>query len=85
MLALKVMWFRDWNVNRRLYMPVLIGAVVQLVVMVRSGRATEYEGVAPFGDFVETITQVLTFGATDATGYLAVAVFWCVLLVGVWR
>ena len=84
-LALKVMWFRDWNVNRRLYMPVLIGAVVQLVVMVRSGRATEYEGVAPFGDFVETITQVLTFGATDATGYLAVAVFWCVLLVGVWR
>lgn len=84
-LGLKVMWFRDWNANKRLYLPVLIGAVVQLVYMVRSGRATEYDGVAPLGDFVETIVQVLTFGATDAGGYLAVAAFWGILLVGVWR
>jgi hypothetical protein len=82
---LKVLWFRDWNEHRRLYVPVLIGAVVQLVFMVNSGRATEYEGVAPLGDFFETVAQVLTFGATHAQGYLAVAVFWGILLMGVWK
>jgi hypothetical protein len=34
---------------------------------------------------IETIAQVLTFGATNAQGYLAVAVFWGILLMGVWR
>ena len=36
-LALKAMWFRDWTAHKRLYLPVLIGAFVQLMFMVSSG------------------------------------------------
>lgn len=81
-MALKAAGLKDFAQRKTVYVPVALGAAVQLFFILRSGRATQFDGVAPLDHFLFTIAQVLCFGATTMIGYVAVAVFWCVLLIG---
>lgn len=84
-LALQLLILKD--ISRRLvvYMIVSVCGLIQLLVVIGTGRG----GMAGFGDglvqWLPTVTSFVSFGSSGIVGWIAAVLFWLTFLIVLWR
>ena len=70
------LWHRPtWRGNRSLYAVIVATSVIQAWVLLSSGRATQPGTIAPFSEWLATLTRQLTLGAGKPITYVAAFLF----------
>lgn len=70
------LWHRPtWRGNRSLYAVIVATSVIQAWVLLSSGRATQPGTIAPFSEWLATLSRQLTLGAGKPITYVAALLF----------
>lgn len=70
------LWHRPtWSGNRSLYAAIVATSFIQAWVLLSSGRATQPGTIAPFSEWLATLTRQLTLGAGKPITYVAAFLF----------
>jgi len=79
LIAIKIFAYRDWAKNKVVYLVVSLGAAVQLLFILKTGRATYLETTPSVWDFALAFMQLALFGA-NSVGAMGIALlFWTTL------
>ena len=76
---------KDWCINKTIYIVIFSCAVIQLLVLIKSGRATSGEISQMPWDWFLAFSQLLMFGANSITVLCTALLFWFLVIFSLTR